>query len=437
MTRVNVATLASLVVLACLVGNTYAFYGPETKVVNVDPSNFDSKVMKSSQVVLVEFYAPWCGHCKNLVPTWTKAAAALHGIAKVVAVDADKHKDLGQRFGVQGFPTIKVFGANKNKPTDYQGGRSVDDIVNAALKEVRSVAMSRLGKKAGGSGGSGGAGGSGGGSGGNGGSGSVGKDVITLTDDNFEEEVLKHPEGILVEFYAPWCGHCKNLAPEWSAAATELKGQFRFGAVDATVHQKFASKYGVRGYPTIKYFGYNGDKDGEDYQQARSKQALVDFALAKMDAAGKGPKVEELTDPDILKATCADTSKLCVIAFLPDILDDGAKGRQATLDMLLSAFKDSPRKSFFNFMWAQGGKQSKLEEALNMPFGYPSVAAFSWDKKRTVTHVGKFDATGIKEFMSRIATGKLKTRPFEHPKIYKEEPWDGKDGVMPTDNDEL
>lgn len=62
------------------------------------------------------------------------------------------------------------------------------------------------------------------------------KDVIELTDENFEKMVLNSEDMWLVEFYAPWCGHCKNLAPEWATAATDLKGKVKLGALDATVN---------------------------------------------------------------------------------------------------------------------------------------------------------------------------------------------------------
>jgi protein disulfide-isomerase A6 len=69
----------------------------------------------------VEFYAPWCGHCKQLAPSWEKAAKALKGVVKVGAVDMDSDREAGAQYGIQGFPTIKFFGFDKSKPSDYQG----------------------------------------------------------------------------------------------------------------------------------------------------------------------------------------------------------------------------------------------------------------------------------------------------------------------------
>lgn len=81
-----------------------------------------------------------------------------------------------------------------------------------------------------------------------------GSAVIELTDANFDEKVLNSQDMWLVEFYAPWCGHCKNLKPHWEKAAKELKGKVKLGALDATVHTAKAGRYGVRGFPTIKLF---------------------------------------------------------------------------------------------------------------------------------------------------------------------------------------
>lgn len=119
----------------------------------------------------------------------------------------------------------------------------------------------------GGRGGGGGGGGRGGGSSGGSGGSADNKDVITLTDSNFEEKVLGSDEMWLVEFFAPWCGHCKNLAPEWAKAATQLKGKVNVAAVDATEHRVLASRFGIQGFPTIKFFN-SGKKEwdgAEDY----------------------------------------------------------------------------------------------------------------------------------------------------------------------------
>lgn len=64
------------------------------------------------------------------MPEYKKAAAALKGLVKVAAVDATQHQSLAGKYGVQGYPTIKVFGVNKAKPTDYQG-KLLDSATNS------------------------------------------------------------------------------------------------------------------------------------------------------------------------------------------------------------------------------------------------------------------------------------------------------------------
>ena len=78
-------------------------------------------------------------------------------------------------------------------------------------------------------------------------------DVIELSDFNFDSTVRKN-KIILVEFYAPWCGVCKKLEPEWEELATKSKGIFPVAKVDATKHTKVAKKYGITNFPWIKLF---------------------------------------------------------------------------------------------------------------------------------------------------------------------------------------
>lgn len=68
---------SSITVLAFLATSCFALYPSSGNVVELTPSNFDKLVIKGDEIWVVEFFAPWCGHCKNLVPEYTKAANAL------------------------------------------------------------------------------------------------------------------------------------------------------------------------------------------------------------------------------------------------------------------------------------------------------------------------------------------------------------------------
>jgi protein disulfide-isomerase A6 len=84
-----------------------------------------------------------------------------------------------------------------------------------------------------------------------------GGDVVLLTKDNWQQEVMRSDSLWLVEFYAPWCGHCKQLAPEWTKAAKDLKGVVKVGAVDMTTDEEVGAPYGISGFPTLKFFGFD------------------------------------------------------------------------------------------------------------------------------------------------------------------------------------
>jgi protein disulfide-isomerase A6 len=128
-----------------------------------------------------------------------------------------------------------------------------------------------------------------------------------LTASNFDQ-VMNSEEMWIVEFYAPWCGHCKRLEPEWSKAATQLKGEVKLAKVDATVEQSLASKYGVNGYPTIKVFPAGPKKENlvEDYQGGREADAIVSWALDKNAQSKPAMKVLQLTDSEVFDKYCTN-----------------------------------------------------------------------------------------------------------------------------------
>lgn len=408
--------------LICLVSSVGALYPSSSDVVELNPANFDRLVIQSDALWIVEFYAPWCGHCQQFVPEFSKAATALKGVIKVGAVNADEHKSLSSQYGVRGFPTVKIFGSDKSKPEDYNGPRTAEGLVDSGFKALRDKVNIQLGGKRSGSS-----------------SKSDPKDVIELTDSNFKSKVLDSEDIWLVEFYAPWCGHCKNLAPHWAKAATELKGKVKLGALDATVHTVTANEYGVQGYPTIKYFG-PGRKDSssaQDYTGGRTSSDIVTWAMEKLAENVPAPEVKQIINEETLKEACEE-HPLCVVSVLPHILDCQSECRNSYLDTL-KKMGEKYKQKMWGWIWAEAGSQPELESMLEIGgFGYPAMAVMNAKKMKYSILRGSFSVDGINEFLRDLSFGRGSTAPVKGaalPKINPTEEWDGKDGELPPEED--
>jgi len=154
-----------------------------------------------------------------------------------------------------------------------------------------------------------------------------GSNVESLTESTFDDFVAEN-ERVLVEFYAPWCGHCKNLAPEYKKAAdmlAEAGSETKLADVDATEAKKLASRFSVQGFPTMKYF-VNGK--ASDYGGGRTADTIVSWLKKRA-----LPAVSELADQAAVDALAGDNDLVCIGRVAPD--SDEAK--------VLAAFADTHR----------------------------------------------------------------------------------------------
>jgi len=153
-------------------------------------------------------------------------------------------------------------------------------------------------------------------------------EVAVLTKDNFDD-FIKNNKFAFVKFYAPWCGHCKSMAPGYSKLAKRMKAQedgVPIAKVDCTVETSIGEQMGVKGYPTLKFF-----VDGEpvDYSGAREEDAIYNWIMKKT-----GPATSELKSADEL----AELQKKKVAVLLVTALTNEAAIKN--FNALASGFDD-------------------------------------------------------------------------------------------------
>ncbi|CEH16879.1 Thioredoxin/protein disulfide isomerase [Ceraceosorus bombacis] len=232
------------------------------------------------QPALLEFFAPWCGHCKKLAPTYDELAAAFGNDGKASAttkvtiakIDADKNRDLGNRFAIKGFPTLKWFdGKDIDKLEDYGGARDLDTLAKFVEEKTGKKSNIKLPPP---------------------------PVAVQLGRDNFDRIVLDDSKHVLVEFYAPWCGHCQKLAPIYEQVAKDFENEedvvvAQMNANDPA-NNDIAVKHGVSSYPTIVFFSKD-NKEGVLYQGGRDEDSFVKFLNDKASTfRTAGGKLSEL-----------------------------------------------------------------------------------------------------------------------------------------------
>ncbi|GAV46661.1 hypothetical protein ZYGR_0A02540 [Zygosaccharomyces rouxii] len=131
------------------------FYDEDPHLIELTPKNFDKVIHRTNYTSVVEFYAPWCGYCKQLKPVMKKVAKKLDGIVQVASVNCDlpKNKQLCAEHRIQGFPTLMVFRPPKidmSKPHSqrvelrnhagevYKGERKMAPIIDFAVSRMKN-----------------------------------------------------------------------------------------------------------------------------------------------------------------------------------------------------------------------------------------------------------------------------------------------------------
>ncbi|XP_078701213.1 thioredoxin domain-containing protein 5-like isoform X2 [Branchiostoma floridae x Branchiostoma belcheri] len=251
---------------------------PKHGLYSLEASNFQDHVAKGLH--FIKFYAPWCGHCKRLAPTWDELATTFeHEEHLTIAkVDCTLYNSVCQDYDVRGYPTLLLF-RDGDMLEKYSGGRGHAELktyVSSKLeesnrlwekeaskpKETVKIQKSGEGPKEP--------------------QGEVPAEpeskVQALDSDTFNAEVSK---GItFVKFYAPWCGHCKRMAPTWDALSHKFPDQphVKIAKVDCTTagNKELCQDHKIRGYPTLILFRSEAGKQ-EQYSGPRDLSALHSF----------------------------------------------------------------------------------------------------------------------------------------------------------------
>ncbi|XP_060525765.1 protein disulfide-isomerase A5 [Cylas formicarius] len=350
-----------------------------------DPASLARLLKKEIRPILIMFYAPWCGYCKSLKPEYSEAARELKDEAVLAAMDVNRPENTGVRvrYNVTGFPTLQYFENGALRFT-YEGENKkaalVEFVRNPAAPPVKIQEPDWS---------------------------ETDNEVVHLTATSFDP-VIKEESSVLVMFYAPWCGHCKKMKPEYETAAAQMKHEGIPGvlaAVDATKEQSIASRYAVKGFPTVLYFSY-GERRFD--VNARDSRKIVEFMRDPREPppppppekpwSEEGDDVVHLTE-ETFKPFLKRKKHALVMFYAPWC--GHCKRAKPEFSAAASEFRDDTR---VEFAAVDCTAHAALCGALDVK-GYPTLTYFSYYNKAQLPYAGGRTKADFVEFVSNPVGG--------------------------------
>jgi len=344
--------------------------------------NFAAEVFAPGMPYIVKFYAPWCGHCKAMAKDYEKVATKLKGLVGVGSVNCDEQKELCGTFGIRGFPTVKLFGAEVNKkgmkdPDDYQRARTAGAIASAGLGLLH------------------------------------GRNVKVADKDGLDELLAGKKVAVLFSKKA----QASNLL---KALSMQFGKRIPFVLVPQKEAKDAAEKLGVTKYPTLLVTDdgaspdiYTGKLNIEGMTAFLDKHAepKPKRAGGGGGAGGKAPpkskpveydmKVEEITTKEEWEKKCNVKAGLCAVAFLDPLEDETRHAKfVAILEPILKKVYKNMR-----VMWVNAPEHYAFFESFRLGGGFPNFGLYQPKMKRVVPFRGSFTEEAIVEWIRNTVLG--------------------------------
>ncbi|XP_015119797.1 dnaJ homolog subfamily C member 10 [Diachasma alloeum] len=228
-------------------------------VIKLNSTNFHKTLgrKKSNSLWVVDYFAPWCGPCQQLAPEWTSVAKVIHLLpnVKIASVDCEADGDLCRTQGVRSYPTIRLYPIGSeglNQVAMYNGNRDATSLMRWIVKFL-------------------------------------GIKVKEFTEHDLERKAINNKKEVwVIDYYAPWCGHCQVLEPHFVIAAQMLEGKAKFGRLNCDEHRSTCRRAGVNAYPTVFIYKIGDQRlNGGKKVEGTTAEAIRDEVMVLMKDLGR------------------------------------------------------------------------------------------------------------------------------------------------------